>query len=141
MPKDPIYPPVIRAWVLVTAPENPQAVAAGIYGLNQTESKERNRGAWRDAYNGVVRAAVVQGDGTEFNVVAAVFARNEDEMGFILEQIGAVSGVSSTARLTMSADPSHHYPDPPHAGPGYITDEEAEKVDPPAGPCDFNAWG
>jgi hypothetical protein len=71
-----IWPDVKRAWVLVQAnSEDLSAVADEILKLNV---------GWRDAYNGVIRADLVEG---EFNIVVPLYTRDDGQMAHIEEQI------------------------------------------------------
>lgn len=121
-----IWPDVKRAWVLVQADsEDPSAVANEILKLNV---------GWRDAYNGVIRADLVEG---EYNIVVPLYTRDDSQMAYIEEQINGVGGVMEAVFLQVQG----HVPPAAHDTHGYISDREAELVDPPAGPRDFNAWG
>jgi hypothetical protein len=126
MQRQGIWPDVKRAWVLVQAEkEDLGAVANDILKLNV---------GWRDAYNGVIRADLVEGD---YNIVVSLYARDGGQLAHIEERINGVEGVAAAVSLPVQG----HFPPATHDTHGYISDYEAELVDPAAGPQGFNAWG
>ena len=126
MQKSDISPDVKRAWVLVQVDkEDLGTVASDILKLNE---------GWRDAYNGVVGADVVEGD---FNILVYLYTKDNAQMTRIGERIKGVEGVAAATFLPVQG----HFPPAADDTGSYISDYGGDLIDPEAGPQGVNPWG
>ena len=107
-----------RAWVLIRS-ASPEAAAERLYGELGYEP-DQPYVPW--AKSVVVRADVVD---FHYNIVVPVDAESPEALQDLVCKIQKLAEVTETAVLRVVT----HYPPPPHAADGYITQEEADKYD------------
>ncbi len=106
----------VRAWVMVHA-EDPEWFADELYeALGTVGGDERV----------MVRADVVEANGSPYNVVIPVDAATEDDLQYIIDQM-MERGAAEILTLRVWMD--GHHPNPPHIAHGYITQGELEEQD------------
>ena len=108
----------VRAWVLIRA-KDPEVAAEGLYGeLGYKPGLDYEQ--WPVSM--VVRADVVD---HYYNIVIPVDAENSEALRHLVSEIQKQTGATETAVLRVKA----HYPAPPHAADGYVTNEEVGEYD------------
>ena len=114
----------VRAWVLIRVEvppgaEPPYDKAQSIYDvLGYKEGQDYD--TWPVSM--VVRADVVD---HYYNIVIPVDAENSIALQHLVCEIQRITGATETAVLRVKA----HYPAPPHAADGYLTNEEVGQYD------------